>query len=317
MKQSRRGVYARWASIILTGTLMVSCGMLAPGTHSSNTHATEVTQHLVLSPVSGAPETPITISGTGFPAQMTVRIRMSAEHASMAIYIGEVTSDTQGQFTLLYVLPSIWPDGSALNEATLIISAVSLDDVVLAQSIFTSTAADATTQPITPSPPTSTTKTSVAPLDKIYTPTFYSSGSSGETPGSPDTSIPIQHVTTAAISSAVALTPSNPTTPPAPEPIKTSIDFLNSLLRDPSGASSLVYLSQRLRTDIDNHWALPTGLGIQPGYNSFKVVLISKGADSALVQATMTYESGASVRDFTLITEQGNWRIDRIVAGSH
>lgn len=30
----------------------------------------------------------------------------------------------------------------------------------------------------------------------------------------------------------------------------------------------------------------------------------------------MSYESGASTRDFTLIKEEGNWRIDRIVASS-
>jgi hypothetical protein len=108
-----------------------------------------------------------------------------------------------------------------------------------------------------------------------------------------------------------------PPTQTGPDPIKTSVDFLNSLLRDPSGASSLVYLSQRLRTDITNNWVLPTGLGVQPGYNSFIVVQIGKTDDSVLVQATMTYESGASVRNFTLIPEGGNWRIDRIVAGSH
>jgi hypothetical protein len=75
------------------------------------------------------------------------------------------------------------------------------------------------------------------------------------------------------------------------------------------------YLSQRLRTEISENWVLPTGLGIQPGYNSFEVAMVSRDDNTTVLQATLTYESGASIRTLTMVKEGPNWRVDRVVAG--
>ena len=191
-----------------------------------------------------------------------------------------------------------------MDDSILTFSAATLDEQVKASADFrdlSSPASAMTAQASSPSTPVRlpvTQDPSILATEEI--PVNIATRTVSASPAFTGTSAPVVDASSPVISDS----------------LKTSVDFLYSLLRDPTGTSSVPYLSQRLRADIENNWALPTGLGIQPGYNSFEVILLSKTEDNVMIQATLTYESGASLRNFTLIKENDHWRIDQIVAGS-
>jgi hypothetical protein len=237
---------------------------------------------ITLSPATGTVNTRVIVNGVGFSPnnRVSARIGVVGAGAGPQEYANAVSSG-EGTVSMILMIPSVWPDGRKLSEPQIVIMLSSDDGRSRAVAEFSL------------SPATALTATSLAPVAPNTT-----------------ASSPVVTRTTNPLSSDAP-------TPASPEPIQTSIDFLYSLLRDPSGASSVAYLSQRLRTEISNNWALPTGLGIQPGYTSFEVVMLNKADDKVVMQATLTYESGASVRDLTLTKEGNNWRIDQVVAGSH
>ena len=298
-----------WVSIIATGILVTACGAGVPAASNTNASPTVTGPQLVLKPPAGMPNTQVVVEGNGFPGQTRVRVGLSPQDAPQLItYIGEVDSDEKGHFTLLYIMPDIWPDGSPMDDPILTFSASTLDEQVKVSADFqdlSSPASAMTAQASLPSTPVR--------LPVTQDPSMLAT----EEAGSPS---PV-NVATRTVSASPAFTGTSAPVVDASSPVisdslKTSVDFLYSLLRDPTGTSSVTYLSQRLKADIENNWALPTGLGIQPGYNSFEVILLSKTDDNVMIQATLTYESGASLRNFTLIKEEDHWRIDQIVAGS-
>jgi hypothetical protein len=248
---------------------------------------------IALSPASGGVNTPVSVSARDFAPNTRIGIRLGVPGAGAGpqVYANAVT-DQQGSATLSFAIPTTWPDGKPVAEKVVVV-VVSSDDGrarALAEFNLGGTPPDPNGTLTTPTAMSGTAPVAATP---------------GATLSAPPTSV-----------TASAPLPVDGTAPAAPDPIQASIAFMYALLRDPSGASSVVYLSQRLRAEISNNWALPTGLGVQPGYNSFEVVMLSKAEDNVVIQATLTYESGASVRNFTLIKEGDNWRIDKVVAGS-
>lgn len=405
MKQSRHTDWKHRAGALAAALMLMGCASAAPTAPEVMPTASPATAgpRLTVTPPAGTLNSQLTLDGAGFPASTRVRIRLSTQNASREPhFIGEVLTNDGGQFKLIFITPSVWPDGSPVTEQALTFSAMTLDDAVSASADYTNTAgapaqgntpratsvavlspsislspasggintpvtarasgfpantrvgirlglpgagagpqvyATATTGPegnvtvtfaIPPAWPDGKAITEnvvivVASTDDGRNRAIAEFSLSGAAPSSggertPAASTPVATTIATPTVPRVTLTPTLPlivdgTAPATPDPIQASVDFLYSLLRDPSGASSVAYLSQRLRTEISNNWALPTGLGIQPGYNSFEVIMLSKAEDSAVIRATMTYESGASMRSFTLIKEAGNWRIDKVVAG--
>ncbi|HEY3342144.1 MAG TPA: hypothetical protein VGK81_09010 [Anaerolineae bacterium] len=298
-----------WVSVIATGILITACNASAPATSTTSATAHAAEPQLVLKPSAGTSNTQVVVEGTGFPEQTRVRVGLSPQDASqIRIYIGEVDSNDKGQFTMVYILPGIWPDGSPMDDPVLTFSAATLDEQVKASADLqdlSSTVSTLTARAGVPATPVQ--------LQVTKDPSPLATGAAGAPP--------IDNAATQTVSAEQTLTGTstpnvNASSSVVSDSIQTSVDFLYSLLRDPTGTGSVTYLSQRLRADIENNWALPTGLGIQPGYNSFEVVLLSKTDTSVLIQATLTYESGASLRNFMLIKEGDHWRIDQIVAGS-
>jgi hypothetical protein len=108
-----------------------------------------------------------------------------------------------------------------------------------------------------------------------------------------------------------------PVTEPAPlnDPAQLVRDFLASLQDDPSGKSSLPYLSQALQADVQSGHPLATILGIEDMYPSFAVssVQTNDAGDRATVEVTLNYASPIQ-RVFILIQEEDVWRINTIIA---
>ena len=240
---------------------------------------------VVIAPTGGTARTSVTVRGTGFPSSVEVVIRLGLPGSgAMSQVYASTVSDTAGNVTVVFLMPAAWPDGKPIVEKRLAIVAVTTDGSARALAEFAYNQMNET--------------------------------------GSPNSPVELTASAASSQTTSPPLTTSRPIVKPegtagfSQEPINVTVDFLNSLLRDPSGASSVTYLSQRLHAEISANWILPTGLGIQPGYNSFEVTLFSNSPDSVVIQAALTYESGASIRNFTMIKEAGTWRIDKVVSGS-
>lgn len=104
----------------------------------------------------------------------------------------------------------------------------------------------------------------------------------------------------------------NTTSQPAADTVS---QFLQSLLDDPSGASSLDYLSEPLRADVESGHSLTTLLGVDNLYRSFGVDTpqMDTNTGQALVGAGLNYVSPVK-RDFALTDETGSWLINTIIS---
>jgi hypothetical protein len=92
-------------------------------------------------------------------------------------------------------------------------------------------------------------------------------------------------------------------------------DFLNSLQQDPTGQSSLDYLSQSQRAFTESGHPLTETFGLEGIYRSFAVgtTYFEEQGELATVQATLNYVSPIE-RSFVLVQEQGAWRVNTIIA---
>lgn len=236
---------------------------------------------VVLRPDSGGPGTRVELSGTNYPVDTIVEVHIGLSGAAPNLQpYATGRSDSYGNVTLQVQIPDNLPVSTELKHTRLDIVVSTRDGVAKTQAVFN----------YYPAPSVSPNTAPVALTSVASSSDLTSTQTSTATTGSS-----VQNYS---------------------EPVNVSIDFLYSLLRDPSGNSSVVYLSDRLRTEITNNWALPTGLGVQPGYSSFEVVFLSKSEDGVVIKATLTYESGASIRDLTLVKVGDTWRIDKVVSGS-
>ena len=252
--------------------------------NSTQSTTAGIKPQITVNPPGGNAGTTILIDATGYPpsTDLVVRLGLPGAGAFPQTYAGG-TTDVNGSASLSLSIPDSWPDGKPISEKQIVILVTSADGA--ARSLAEFTYGLAATSGATKSTGTiSATVTSPKPGISISgTPPLPAVDGSGHF---------------------------------SQEPINVSVDFLTSLLRDPSGTGSIAFLSQRLRTEISTNWVLPTGLGIQPGYSSFEVALLASSESNAVIQATMTYESGASTRNFTMIRENGTWKIDKVVSGA-
>jgi hypothetical protein len=122
-----------------------------------------------------------------------------------------------------------------------------------------------------------------------------------------------------------------PTQPPPPQPIpapsvlpinypqnaqKVTSSFLKSLQGDPSGNSSLIYLSHKLQDQVRGGRTVLQLVGIQTIYQAFTLDGAETGASgSASLQVTLNLGPEAQSRIFLLAQEDGAWRISAIAAG--
>ena len=237
-----------------------------------------------LSPSAGSINMRVDVQALDFPPDQPLQVQLGLpEYGVDAMIYGTARSDRSGASAVIITIPERWSDGRSLLEP-LIVVVVSTQD---------------------------RSATATAPLSLVSRITSTTSAATASA----------NALTKPAVTDAVTHTNSTnliTTTSPANiDPIQAAIHFLNALLRDPTGETTVSYLSQRLRSEISSDWVLPTGLGIQPGYTSFAVVLLSRDESKVVMQATLTYESGASTRIFSLLLEDGAWRIDNVIAGSH
>jgi hypothetical protein len=119
---------------------------------------------------------------------------------------------------------------------------------------------------------------------------------------------PTAHATPTSMPGALAVTDASNVT----------LAFLGALEKNPSGASSLQYLSPRLQAIVQSGHSVASIVGIQNMYTRYHAdAAISRGGGrAATVQATLTIGSGPVQRLFTLIPEGGVWRIDDIANNS-
>lgn len=147
---------------------------------------------------------------------------------------------------------------------------------------------------------------------------------SSETSVTASTSTAPSTATTAVTSAVTSSTESTPTAhkTPTPEPnslpvagaANVTLAFLAALEKDPSGASSLQYLSTRLQGVVQSGHSVASIVGIQNMYSHYQAeAAVSRGGGrAATVNITLTYASGPVMRIVTLIPEGGAWRIDDI-----
>jgi hypothetical protein len=75
-----------------------------------------------LDPVTGGPGTLVAVSGSGFPAQLPVCVRLGppSTGASPQSY-GDAVTDDDGRFSLSLTMPVQWPDGTPIAETDLVV----------------------------------------------------------------------------------------------------------------------------------------------------------------------------------------------------
>jgi Flp pilus assembly protein TadD len=120
-------------------------------------------------------------------------------------------------------------------------------------------------------------------------------------------------------SEATTFTPhATPTSQPGGLPVADAsqvvLAFLGSLEKNPSGSSSIQYLSQQLKAQVQGGRPIPSLLGVQNIYRAYHAdAAVSRGGGrAATVRVTLTYASGPVQRLFTLVPEDGAWKIDDI-----
>ncbi|MCB0149767.1 MAG: SH3 domain-containing protein, partial [Caldilineaceae bacterium] len=173
-----------------------------------------------VSPGSGTAGTPVTVSGGGFPPNTT----LFAHIATMGGSVGSGSSyarfasaptNAAGDYTMLFVMPATWPNGSQIATQRLVVVIAPDDFAVEASTTFSyqqvTTAGDADptiTATSTPTrvPPTATNTATPVP------PTATNTVAPTATPTSTSTNTPVPPTATA------TSTPEPPAATPTPEP---------------------------------------------------------------------------------------------------
>lgn len=116
---------------------------------------------------------------------------------------------------------------------------------------------------------------------------------------------------------ATSTLPARSTPPPAPpaadyptDPVLVVSAFLASVRSDPSGQSGLRYLSRDLAARVSGGQPIGMLLGVQNIYQDVQVVVGQQSqGEISRVQATLRYSSADEERLFSLIQQDGRWRI--------
>jgi hypothetical protein len=97
-----------------------------------------------------------------------------------------------------------------------------------------------------------------------------------------------------------------------------TLAFFGALRQDPSGATSMKYLSSHLQDAVRGGHSIASIVGIQNMYSGYQAgPAISRGGGrAATVRVTLDYAAGPTQRLVTLIPEDGAWHIDDIADSS-
>lgn len=99
-------------------------------------------------------------------------------------------------------------------------------------------------------------------------------------------------------------------------PLQTTIGFLNSLIVDGSGNSSLAYLDPALHAEALSNPNDGLVLGIDVSYTSFDVNWLGTSGTTSQVQGLLLYEGGGqATHQFDLRRSGDAWQISGVVAG--
>jgi hypothetical protein len=93
--------------------------------------------YIVLDPIAGGPGTSVALSGSGFPAETQVSVRLGPPSvgATPQSY-GDATTDADGRFTLAFTMPVQWPDGTPITETDLVVVVLNEDGSTRATAPF-------------------------------------------------------------------------------------------------------------------------------------------------------------------------------------
>jgi hypothetical protein len=92
---------------------------------------------IVLDPITGGPGTSAVVTGSGFPAETQVSVRLGPPSvgATPQSY-GDATTDIDGRFTLSFTMPAHWPDGTPITETDLVVVVLNEDGSAKATAPF-------------------------------------------------------------------------------------------------------------------------------------------------------------------------------------
>jgi hypothetical protein len=92
---------------------------------------------ILLDPIAGGPGTSVAVTGSGFPAETLVSVRLGPPSvgASPQSY-GDAITGADGTVALSFTMPAHWPDGTPIAETDLVVVVLNQDGSVKASSPF-------------------------------------------------------------------------------------------------------------------------------------------------------------------------------------
>jgi hypothetical protein len=127
MQFNRHQWLGRASAAAVVAFLLVACaGLRIP-----------VEPSICLSPTSGGPGTRVLVTGSDFPADTVLAVRLGPPDvgATPQTY-GQATSDAGGRLQLAFDMPARWPDGSPVTEEELVVVVLNEDGSVKAVAPF-------------------------------------------------------------------------------------------------------------------------------------------------------------------------------------
>jgi hypothetical protein len=101
---------------------------------------------IAINPTAGGPGAPVTVLGTGFPANAHVAIRIGPAQPGAALQpLGDAIADASGAINLVFYLPGAWADGTPITGDRLLIVAATDD-------LKSQASAELALQPVAPTP---------------------------------------------------------------------------------------------------------------------------------------------------------------------
>ncbi|MBK8048457.1 MAG: hypothetical protein IPK16_15875 [Anaerolineales bacterium] len=125
-----------------------------------------------LQPTAGGAGTPVTVSGGGFPAGVNIGVYLATLDAPVGngklnrFAIG--TTDNQGRYTMSFVMPGSWPNGSPVTQDKIVVTVATTDFAVMATATFNYYFSGPT-----PTPTPTATATEIPPVPPTATPGPY------------------------------------------------------------------------------------------------------------------------------------------------
>ncbi len=153
-----------------------------------------------VNPTTGGTGTTVTLSGGGFAANTTVNVHLGALVNAAAVDVPHVyattTTDSNGNYSVSFVLPATWPDGSPVTAGQLVVLVATEDFSAQASALFVYRASEPTVTPAATTTAT-TMPTEAATATATTTPIATATATVTPLPVSPTpspTATPLPHV---------------------------------------------------------------------------------------------------------------------------